>query len=132
MSPDNEAVFAAFINLANELASHTDFIVDDYHLIEDQAIHQAQTFLIDHLPPKFHFVVVGRGEPSLPLARYRARNELQEIGIDDLRFSPEEKEAIVDNVTIFRIAGGKIVERWYEFDMMGMMVQLDVIPPPGG
>ena len=35
-------------------------------------------------------------------------------------------------IHIARVAGGRIVERWYEFDMMGMMVQLGVVPPPGG
>ena len=36
------------------------------------------------------------------------------------------------SIHIARVAGGRIVERWYEFDMMGMMVQLGVVPPPGG
>jgi ATP/maltotriose-dependent transcriptional regulator MalT len=40
MSPDKEAVLAAFINLANELSHHTGLVFDDYHLIEEPAIHQ--------------------------------------------------------------------------------------------
>jgi steroid delta-isomerase-like uncharacterized protein len=42
------------------------------------------------------------------------------------------KEVNFNGISIARIAGGKIVERWEEFDMMGMMVQLGVVPPPGG
>ena len=42
------------------------------------------------------------------------------------------KEVTVSGINIARIAGGKIMERWEEFDMMGMMVQLGVVPPPGG
>ena len=41
------------------------------------------------------------------------------------------KEVTGDNVTIFRIAGGKIIERWTIFDALGVMVQLGVVPPPG-
>ena len=41
------------------------------------------------------------------------------------------KEVSADNVTIFRIAGGKIIERWTVFDAMGMMVQLGVVSLPG-
>jgi len=29
------------------------------------------------------------------------------------------------------VAGGKLVERWGEFDQMGMMQQLGVVPTPG-
>ena len=35
------------------------------------------------------------------------------------------------NIAIFRIEDGKIVERWGEADVMGMMQQLGVIPAPG-
>jgi steroid delta-isomerase-like uncharacterized protein len=41
------------------------------------------------------------------------------------------KEVTGANVTIFRIAGRKITERWTIFDAMGMMVQLGVVSPPG-
>ena len=34
-------------------------------------------------------------------------------------------------IDIFRIVGGKIVERWGEADMLGMMQQLGVVPAPG-
>ena len=90
LTPDNEAVLAEFTNLANELPDHLVFILDDYHLIQEPSVLQALTFLLDHLPPKLHFVVAGRGEPPLPLARYRARGELQQLGTGDLRFRPEE------------------------------------------
>jgi len=42
------------------------------------------------------------------------------------------KKAKVTGITIDRHAGGKIVETSFEFDAMGMLVQLGVIPPPGG
>ena len=90
MSPDNEAVLAAFINVANGVSTHTVFVLDDYHLIEDQAIHEAFTFLLNYLPPMLHFVLAGRGEPPLPLARYRAQQTLLELGTADLSFSPTE------------------------------------------
>ena len=41
------------------------------------------------------------------------------------------KEVTTNNVTIFRIAGDKIIERWTIFDALGVMVQLGVVPPPG-
>ena len=34
-------------------------------------------------------------------------------------------------IDIFRIEGGKIVERWGEADTLGMLTQLGAVPPPG-
>jgi steroid delta-isomerase-like uncharacterized protein len=42
------------------------------------------------------------------------------------------REMTVSGIIITRVAGGKITERWDEFDLMGVMVQLGVVPPPGG
>ncbi|MEJ2600088.1 MAG: LuxR C-terminal-related transcriptional regulator [Anaerolineales bacterium] len=92
MSPDRQAVLPAFINLANDAPGPLGFVLDDYHLIEDQSIHQALTFLLDHLPENLHFVLAGRGEPPLPLSRYRARDEMLEFHAGDLRFLPEETQ----------------------------------------
>ena len=96
MSPDSEAVLIAFINAANDGSGPLAFVLDDYHLIEDHSIHTALTFLLDHLPPALHFVLAGRGEPPLPLARYRARQELMEVRPEDLKFWPEETQAFLN------------------------------------
>jgi LuxR family maltose regulon positive regulatory protein len=86
MEPDTEAVLSAFVNIATEAPNPVVFVLDDYHLIEDPSVHQALTFLLDYLPPMLHFVLAGRAEPPLPLARYRARHELLEFHAEDLQF----------------------------------------------
>jgi LuxR family maltose regulon positive regulatory protein len=90
MSPDLEVVLSTFINVANDVSEHIVFVLDDYHLIEEASIHEALTFLLDYLPPTFHFALVNRAEPPLPLARYRAHNALLELHADDLQFAQEE------------------------------------------
>jgi LuxR family maltose regulon positive regulatory protein len=65
-------------------------VLDDYHVISSAQIHESLGFLVDHLPPTLHLIVATRAEPALPLARWRARGDLQEMGAADLRFSPEE------------------------------------------
>lgn len=45
---------------------------------------------------------------------------------------PTGKQVTVTGIGLDRIAGGRIVEEWGEFDMMSMMQQLGVVPPPGG
>lgn len=44
---------------------------------------------------------------------------------------PTGKPISFGSIAIFRIEDGKIVERWGEADVMGMMQQLGVIPTPG-
>ncbi len=95
MRPDSEAVLSAFINLAYEATEHTVFVLDDYHLITEPAIHSALTFLLDHLPPLMHFVLACRAEPPLPLARYRARQALFELHAADLSFLAQETAAFL-------------------------------------
>jgi LuxR family maltose regulon positive regulatory protein len=65
-------------------------VLDDYHVISMPAIHAALTFLLDQLPPQLYIVLISRADPPLPLARWRARNQLVEVRAADLRFTPAE------------------------------------------
>lgn len=44
---------------------------------------------------------------------------------------PTGKHVTFTGIDIIRIAGGKLVERWGEMDMLGMLQQLGVVPLPG-
>jgi LuxR family maltose regulon positive regulatory protein len=65
-------------------------VLDDYHVIETPAIHQQLSFLLDHLPPHMHLMISTRADPPLPLARFRARDQLMELHESDLRFTRAE------------------------------------------
>jgi predicted ester cyclase len=45
-----------------------------------------------------------------------------------LGMPPTGRSATVTGIDIFRVAGGKIVERWGSFDGLGMMQQLGLAP----
>ena len=108
LSPDIDSARVAFINVASELTGQTVLVVDDSHLIIDESVLQALTYLIDHAPPMLHFILVGRGEPMLPLARYRARGELLEVRAENLRFSDDETSAFLNRITGLQIEDGQI------------------------
>jgi LuxR family maltose regulon positive regulatory protein len=79
--------------LLNELALSVDslaLVLDDYHFIHSQFVDQALNFIVDHQPPALHLFIATRIDPPLPLARWRASGELNEIRTDDLRFTIEE------------------------------------------
>ncbi len=74
------------------------FVLDDYHLITEESIHAALTYFLDHLPASFQFVIVTREEPPLPLARLRARGQLRELTLQDLRFTVEEANTFLNQI----------------------------------
>jgi predicted ester cyclase len=41
---------------------------------------------------------------------------------------PTGRRAAVTGITIYRLAGGKLVEHWDEFDLAGLLQKLGVIP----
>ena len=50
---------------------------------------------------------------------------------DLMGIPPTGKQTTVTGMYVARIIGGKIVEEWGNFDALGMMQQIGVVPPPG-
>jgi predicted ester cyclase len=48
-----------------------------------------------------------------------------------LGIPPTGKQFTETGIYIFRMAGGKVVERWGNQDDLGMMQQLGLVPTPG-
>jgi predicted ester cyclase len=45
--------------------------------------------------------------------------------------APTGKQVTATGILIYRITGGKIVEEWLQYDVMGLMQQLGAVPTPG-
>lgn len=91
----------ALTSLINELADleqETTLILDDYHVIRDQTIHESLQFLLDHLPPRLRLLLASRVDPPLALARRRARGQVVEIRDADLRLNSEETTRFLTQV----------------------------------
>ncbi len=97
-SPPIEDVLASLLNALIQLPTETVLVLDDYHLIEAQPIHDALTYLVEHLPPNVHLVIASRSDPLLPLARLRARSALTELRAANLRFTADETTAFLTEV----------------------------------
>src|ERR1044071_5883600 len=87
--------------LINEIANHPApfvLVLDDYHVIQNDWVHQAIGFLIEHQPPELHLLLTTRVDPPLPLAQLRVRNQLTEIRDRDLLFTVAEAMEFLNEV----------------------------------
>jgi LuxR family maltose regulon positive regulatory protein len=100
-SPEMPVTEMALTAVINDIAANQEnfiLVLDDYHLITAQPIHDALTFLLDHQPPQMHLVIATRADPPLPLALLRGRGQLTELRQADLRFTPDEAAAFLNQV----------------------------------
>ena len=91
-------VLPMLINALAALPDEVVLVLDDFHLIREQAcLEQTASFLV-HLPATVQLVVTTRATPALPLARLRAAGGLVEIGMRELRFAPPDAAAFLRQV----------------------------------
>ena len=88
--PTLTTVLTLLINELSQTPIPLILVLDDYHLVTTPAIHQALAFLLEHLPPQLHLVLITRSDPPLPLSRLRAQGQIVEIRAHDLRFAVSE------------------------------------------
>ena len=92
ISEQSRAVLSTFITELDELIGEELFIVlDDFHAVNDNhTITEALEFLLEHMLPNLHFIILSRSRLNLALSRLRAGRELLELDETDLRFTCEE------------------------------------------
>lgn len=96
--PPIDAIMTVLINEIVSRDIKIVFALDDYHLIEDQPIHNALNFLIENAPPQLHLVVLTREDPPFPLARLRATDQLTELRSANLRFKENETTQFLNEI----------------------------------
>ncbi|MFN2131169.1 MAG: LuxR C-terminal-related transcriptional regulator [Anaerolineae bacterium] len=106
--PPVEAVLTVLINEMAAISTDIVLVLDDYHLVQAQPVHDAVTFLLDHMPPSMHLVLTTRADPPLPIARLRARGQLVELRQADLRFTPGEAAGFLNQAMDLRISAEDI------------------------
>ncbi|HTE19753.1 MAG TPA: hypothetical protein VK689_15410, partial [Armatimonadota bacterium] len=88
--PSLQYALTLLLNALASLPQPVTVVLDDYHQIEANAVHESLTFLLEHLPPTLFFIITTRSDPPLPLARLRVRRQLIELRAGDLRFNDDE------------------------------------------
>jgi predicted ester cyclase len=79
--------------------------------------------------PDLHFKVedmIAEGNKVVTRITISATHQGPFMGI-----LPTGKHMTITSIDIKRIAGGKFVEHWVNYDQLGLLQQLDVVPAPG-
>jgi steroid delta-isomerase-like uncharacterized protein len=71
--------------------------------------------------------MIAEGEKVVNRVSMSGTHEGEFMGIE-----PTGNRVTITGIDILRITDGKIVERWGNFDNLGMMQQLGVMEPPSG
>jgi LuxR family maltose regulon positive regulatory protein len=108
LSPNT--VLTSLINDLADIPEKMVIVLDDYHLIEAEPIHQALVFLLENLPPQLHLVIATRQDPPLFMGRLRARDQITEIRAADLRFSESEAADFLNQVMGLNLSSEDITE----------------------
>ncbi|ROP56410.1 LuxR family maltose regulon positive regulatory protein [Enterobacter sp. BIGb0383] len=71
-------------------------VIDDYHLVTNPVIHDAMRFFLRHQPENLTLVVLSRNLPQLGIANLRVRDQLLEVGSQQLAFTHQEAKQFFD------------------------------------
>jgi len=92
-TPQPQPIAGLLTSLLNEISALPNRVVlvlDDYHTLDSPEANAVLASLLEHSPAQLHIVITTREDPHLPLARMRARSQLTELRVADLRFTPAE------------------------------------------
>jgi ATP/maltotriose-dependent transcriptional regulator MalT len=106
--PPPESTLTTLLNEISTISNNFILVLDDYHLSDSKAIGSILSFLLKHLPPQMHLIITTREDPNLPIAQLRARGQLTELRVADLRFTASEAGAFINQVMGLKLSAEDI------------------------
>ncbi|MFM1653582.1 LuxR C-terminal-related transcriptional regulator [Brevibacillus sp. B_LB10_24] len=102
--PSAEVLPAKLINELSRISREFVLVLDDYHLITNEQIHQNMLYFIENMPETMHVIISTRVVPRFPLHRLRARELVREIGVSELHFNLDETFSFFNQLKKFDIS----------------------------
>ncbi|HEX6521570.1 MAG TPA: LuxR C-terminal-related transcriptional regulator [Streptosporangiaceae bacterium] len=100
----------ALVNALAGLGERVVLVLDDFHLLRARRCHEQIESLLASLLPPAKIVIISRTVPPLQVARLRAAGEMTEIGMRELRFTPEEAAGLIGAVAGNPLSQGDLAE----------------------
>ncbi|MCC3374791.1 LuxR C-terminal-related transcriptional regulator [Cohnella sp. REN36] len=91
-------------------------VLDDYHEIGDESIHQSLSYFIDHLPEGAHLVVASRSKSPLRTAKWRTRGQQCVLTGSELTFTADETRLFCADTARLSLSDEQLADvvRWTE------------------
>lgn len=105
--PDPSIIARLILNSMVGLQEPFVLVLDDYHHVQDGAVHELITALIEEAPSVLHLVITTRHEPAFP-ARWKVRGWLHEVKTDQLRLSTEEATRLLNGTLQLNLADDEL------------------------
>jgi LuxR family maltose regulon positive regulatory protein len=86
----HDQIMILLINALNQIDRDCVIVLEDFHVINKQEIHESVLYLLENLPPKVHFIISSRAELPFSVANLRTKAQLVEIRYPELCFSERE------------------------------------------
>lgn len=92
---DFESVAISLLNILTGVQSDILIIIDDFYFVTDAKVHAFLDTVIQRGSPNLHIAICSRTRPAVKLGKARARGEVLEIDVHDLRFDLEESRDLL-------------------------------------
>ena len=102
--PSFDVLINLLINETTRQTSPFFIVLDDFHVISSQPVLDMVMFLLEHMPPHMHLVLLSRADPPFPLSRLRVRNQLVDIRAEQLRFTLDEIAVFLNEIMGLRLS----------------------------
>jgi LuxR family transcriptional regulator, maltose regulon positive regulatory protein len=71
-------------------------VLDDLHAVANPSCLDVLAALFEYVPAGSEIAITSRGQPALPLPRWRAHGSVQEISVGDLRLDEQEAKLLLE------------------------------------
>ena len=110
-SPQPPPLDTILINLLNDISRISNdlvLVLDDYHLVDPQSVHEMVGFCLENMPDQMHMIIATRSDPPLSLSRLRSQNLLTELRAADLSFSIDESTKLLNQMMDLKLSAPEI------------------------
>lgn len=94
----SKVIYNTFINELDEIQEELVLILDDYHSVKNQQIHDLINELLKYFPKMFQLVIISRIDPPLKLSTLKSFGQVNEIRMTELSFNQSEMLTLAKNL----------------------------------
>lgn len=109
-NPAPSLIISQMLAELRHLPSELRIVLDDYHQIDNLAVHDATRFLLRHAPTGIGVAITSRSQPPLGLGNLRLQGRLLELGSKDLALTLDETQQLLAHRLPFNLGSDRVAQ----------------------